>query len=105
MRGHVAAQTGASPEEVARAINTFRSVGADPGKLELFCDYHRATKNRPKSKNRDVQQRWAEHEHGLAAKVGTDFVFADGLPEGGFDPGPLEKEYDTAYAELARKCR
>jgi hypothetical protein len=90
----VAAPAFAVSPKVDAAIKTFKAIGADPKKLEIYCGLLRAM---DAEDNKRVVDR-------LADQLGQEFNNASHFGDTLDEDSPDGKAYDSAVDELARKC-
>jgi len=97
----IAACTGvllAASPAVDGAIKTLQAVGADAGKLKLFCELNKLAGD--EKEDAAVEKQIEE----IAAKIGPDFVIAWRLGEGLDEETPDGKEFFAAVEAIAGKC-
>ena len=90
----------ASPQ-VALAIKAVQSVGNDPARLKLFCEFHKVLQSVGDKEDEATQKKVED----LVARIGPDFSaawdIADELDENSADG----QEFYDAVDTLAEKCQ
>jgi hypothetical protein len=93
------ALTAASPE-VEKAIKSLQAVGADAGKLKLFCGLNTLLETAGEKEDPAVQKQIDD----TIAQIGPDFAAAWDAGDQLEEESPDGKEFFAAVDALAQKC-
>jgi len=89
----------ASPQ-IDAAIKAIQSVGADPAKMEVFCDLYNALSTAGEKEDPEVQKK----VEGWIAELGPDFSAAWEIGEQLDETTADGMEFYAAVDALAEKC-
>jgi hypothetical protein len=89
----------ASPQ-VDKAIKTIQSIGADAGKMKLFCDLDTAADASGEKEDPALEKQMDD----LLAQLGADFGAAWEVGDELDEKSPDSAEFTAAVEALAEKC-